>query len=326
MNVERIWYERHPLALLLFPLSLLYALVTFIRRWCYRLGLFKVHRFSAPVIVVGNISLWGTGKTPLVIWLARHLRQLGYRPGIVSRGYGGEASSWPQKVSAESSPEMVGDEAVLIAQKTGCPVFVDPERPAAVEALLAQSDCNVVISDDCLQHYAMDRDLEIVVVDGKRGFGNGFLLPAGPLRESPRRLSSVDLVISNGTWRPEIPHMDLRETAVVAMNDADQERTLEAFSGERVDAIAGIGNPQRFFRMLEQRGVEVTPHAFPDHHPYKMNDLNFGSGLPLLMTEKDGVKCRQFPIKNCWVVQVAARPSKAFVDQLNLLLDKLDNG
>lgn len=326
MNVDKLWYQRHPLTWLLLPLSLVYALVVVIRRGCYRLGLFKIHKFSAPVIVVGNITVGGTGKTPLVIWLAEHLSNQGYRPGIVLRGYGGNARNWPQQVTPDSCPEAVGDEAILIARRTACPVFADPDRSAAVKTLLSRTECNIVISDDGLQHHAMNRDIEILVVDGKRGFGNGFLMPAGPLRETMDRLSTVDLVISNGVWQPGIPHMDLEDPSVVALNDPKTVKPLTEFRGQTVDAVAGIGNPQKFFDMLSQYGLEVIPHAFPDHHPYKLQDLDFGSGLPLLMTEKDGVKCSQFPVSNCWMVCVAARPTKPFIEQLDRLVEELKHG
>ena len=326
MSIEKTWYGRHPLTFLLFPVSLLFGLIAALRRGCYQLGLCKSHKFSVPVIVVGNITVGGTGKTPLVIWLATHLRDLGYKPGIVSRGYGGKAASWPQQVTMDSDPEQVGDEAVLISVKTGCPMVVGPDRSAAVDRLLSTTDSNIVISDDGLQHYAMSRDLEIVVVDGRRGFGNGMLLPAGPLRERPGRLAKADLVISNGDWQAEYPKMEMRKPRLVALNNPSQIKSISDFSGVQVHAVAGTGHPQRFFELLEANGLHLHTHVYPDHHAYKLEELRFTPNLPVLMTEKDGVKCRQFPLDDCWVVPVEAQPDTAFVEKLDRLVEELNHG
>lgn len=320
--LEKIWYGNRFLALPLLPFSGLFALLIGLRKLLYLSGLKKVHRFEAPVIVVGNIVAGGAGKTPLVIWLCEHLVRLGYRPGIVSRGYGGRASHWPQQVRADSDPVMVGDEAVLLARRTGCPMCVAPDRSQAVEALLRHTGCDVVVSDDGLQHLAMGRNLEIAVVDGRRGLGNGFLLPAGPLREPPGRLRRTDLVISNGPRWQDVPAMQLVRPRLVPLLAQEQARPrpLETLKGRRVHAIAGIGNPQRFFELLRAHGIEVVPHVFPDHHAYRRIDLWFEPELPVLMTEKDAVKCQRFGRPNHWVVQVDAQPEKAFVEQLDRLL------
>ncbi len=324
----RLWYGNRWLALPLLPLSLLYGAVVLGRRLAYRTGLRRTARFPVPVIVVGNVTAGGTGKTPLVIWLARHLRARGWRPGIVSRGYGGRARHWPQQVRPDSDPVAVGDEAVLLARRTGCPMCVGPDRVAAVEALLEHTDCNLVLSDDGLQHLAMGRDLEIAVVDGSRGLGNGWLLPAGPLREPAGRLRRVDLVASSGAWRPEVPVLSVSGARVVSLLRGPEAgaHALEEAAGERVHAVAGIGNPDRFFDLLRRHGLEVIPHPFPDHHRFRARDLEFSPRLPVLMTEKDAVKCRRFARPDHWVVEIDVEPDETFVHNLDLLLGELEDG
>ncbi|HHH39375.1 MAG TPA: tetraacyldisaccharide 4'-kinase [Sedimenticola sp.] len=326
--LARLWYGNPWLALPLLPLSLLYGILVWTRWFAYRVGLKRVHRFPVPVVVVGNVTAGGTGKTPLVIWMAHHLRSLGFRPGIVSRGYGGKASHWPQQVRPDSDPVMVGDEAVLLARRTGCPTCVAPDRAAAVEALLEHTDCDIVLSDDGLQHLGLGRDLEIAVVDGARGLGNGFLLPAGPLREPASRLKRVDLVISNGAWRREVPVMKVTGPRLVSLRHgrAAEVHALEEAAGNRVHAVAGIGNPQRFFDLLTTHGLEVVPHPFADHHDYRREDLAFEPDLPVLMTEKDAVKCRRFARDNHWVVEIDVQPDDNFVHNLDLMLRKLKDG
>ncbi len=313
--------------MLLLPLVLLFYLLSSLRRWLYKVGLLEVKQFPVPLIVVGNITVGGTGKTPLVIWLAQHLRSLGYKPGIVCRGYGGKAHRWPQQVSADSDPATVGDEAVLLSMRTGCPLWAGPDRPAAVNALLDETDCDLVISDDGLQHYAMDRDLEILVIDGQRGFGNGYLLPAGPLREPVGRLRTVDLVISNGLWRKDIPQMQMVQPTVFSLQELDQKTdSISKFAGQQVHALAGIGHPERFFQLLEEHGLRPIRHIFPDHHDFVVSDLQFHPRLPILMTDKDGVKCKPLLHDDGWVVRIDAQPDDNFIQQLNTLLQELDHG
>ncbi len=303
------------------PFSLLFRAVVAGRRLAYRLGLRPRYRADRPVIVVGNLTVGGSGKTPLVIWLAEWLSELGWRPGIVSRGYGGRARHWPQQVRADSDPTSVGDEAVVLARRTGRPVCVGPDRTAAVAALLAHTDCDIVLSDDGLQHLALERDIEIAVVDGSYGFGNGLMLPAGPLREPRSRLGSVDLVVCSGEPVPGGFRMRLRAPRLVALHDPRRVRELDELRGRRVRAIAGIGNPERFFEMLRRHGLQVEAVAFPDHHDYRPQDLAWDDDLPLLMTEKDAVKCRRLgPRDDAWVVQVDVQPEAAFVHRLKKLL------
>jgi tetraacyldisaccharide 4'-kinase len=324
-RLDHYWDTVNGVSLLLLPFSILFAVASAMRRVLYRTGLLRVRRFPVPVIVVGNITVGGTGKTPLVIWLARYLRRLGWRPGIVSRGYGGSARHWPQQVRADSDPASVGDEAVMLATATDCPTCVGPDRPAAVEALLGYTDVDVVISDDGMQHYALGRDLEIAVIDGARRFGNGFLLPAGPLREAPRRLRRVDMVVVNGGAHPGEFSMKVHQPAIVALHGGEQ-RDPDSFAGQRVHAVAGIGNPARFFELLGRLGMRVEPHPFPDHHPFRGEDLQFGDSLPILMTEKDAVKCRRLACRYCWVVRVEAQPDAGFVHRLSTAMKDIVDG
>ena len=324
-RLEKYWDSRNGLSLLLWPLSLLFRGIVAARRLGYRLRIFPQRRFPVPVLVVGNITVGGTGKTPLVIWLAGYLRQRGLRPGLVSRGYGGKARHWPQQVRPDSDPAVVGDEAVMLSARTGCPMCVGPDRPAAVAALLEHTDANVVISDDGLQHYPLARDLEIAVIDGERRLGNGFLLPAGPLREPPGRLDQVDLVIANGRGQSGEYSMKLHQPELRPLAGGDAA-DLSSWSGRAVHAVAGIGNPQRFFDLLERFGLRVEKHPFADHHPYSVEDLQYDDRLPILMTEKDAVKCRRLPCHDCWVVQVNAQPDAAFVYRLDLALKEIIDG
>ena len=299
-GLDDIWYTRTPLAWPLLPLSALYCGVVTARRWAYRSGLIKTHCFDVPVIIVGNLTVGGTGKTPLVIWLSQFLRAQGYRPGLIARGYGGKATHWPQSVTADSDPKLVGDEPVLLVRATGCPMVVAPDRVAAARALLAEHDCNIIISDDGLQHYALGRDIEIAVVDGERRFGNAHCLPAGPLREPARRLREVDLIVANGAARDGEFAMRVQIGEAVNLLSGER-RQLHEFRSRSVRAIAGIGHPERFFAALRAAGLQFTAQAFPDHHAYRPDDVA-GADDVLLMTEKDAVKCRQVARDTFWAV------------------------
>lgn len=324
--IDHYWYGRHPLMALLLPLTWLFLAVVWLRRRAYRAGLLRVHKVSVPVIVVGNITVGGTGKTPLVAWLAGFLRQAGYTPGIVMRGYGGKARSWPQQVRPDSDPVVVGDEAVLLARHTQCPMAVGPDRVAAARALIEHSGCNLIIADDGLQHYALARDIEILVIDGVRRFGNGLCLPAGPLREQLSRLKEVDLIVTNGlAGRLEFPMKMVGATAR-RLNDRTIERPLAQFSGQTVHAVAGIANPARFFESLRKAGLRITEHAFPDHHAFRPEDVNFEDAAPVLMTEKDAVKCRRFARDYDWYVPVDAQPDPRVGERVLTLLKGKTHG
>jgi tetraacyldisaccharide 4'-kinase len=319
MNLlERTWYRATPvwpvIAAALLPLAGVFALVAALRRRAYRAGLLRTVALRAPVVVVGNLTVGGTGKTPLVLWLARTLRARGYTPGILSRGYGRRADA-PSEVSTAASAADVGDEPLLLAGTSGCPVWVGADRVAAGAGLLdAHPACDVLIADDGLQHYRLARRLEIAVVDGDRGHGNGLPLPAGPLREPVSRLGWVDAVViraANGAdralaaGRPAFT-MHLVGTRLRNLMHPDEIRDVAWLRGRRIHAVAGIGNPQRFFDRLVDHGLEVTPHPFPDHHAYRPVDLDFGDDAAVLMTEKDAVKCVDFARANWWALVVEA--------------------
>lgn len=327
--LERQWYGSARPNPLLLPLEAIYRGAVKLRKQAFAAGLRGVERLPIPVVVVGNISVGGTGKTPLTIWLAKRLRELGYRPGIVSRGYGGRTGSAVVAVDANSDPAVVGDEPVLLARRAGCPVRVARRRADAARALLTESQCDLILADDGLQHYALGRDIEIAVVDGQRGLGNRHCLPAGPLREEPERLAGVDLVVQTGRRGsltvPAWP-MELEGAFAVNLRDEGQRRRLTTFAGKRVHAVAAIGNPERFFAHLQGFEIDAVRHGFPDHHPFRAEDLEFSETLPVLMTEKDAVKCRPFAGVNHWYVPVEANLPSGFADALSKLLNVRHHG
>lgn len=313
-SLQRHWYQPGtPPPWWTLPLAALYGVATGLRRNLYRHGWLKVVRLPVPVIVVGNLTVGGAGKTPLVIALVEALRARGFEPGVVSRGYGGTARS-PSLLDANPDPAQVGDEPALIRLRTGAPVAVGANRPAAARLLLDQ-DVDVIVADDGLQHHALSRDIEICVVDGARRYGNACLLPAGPLRESLTRLQSVDFIVGNGgvAQRNEVP-MRLIVGDARAIAEPARVRALADFARSRVHAVAGIGHPGRFFDALRACGIEVSEHPYPDHHRFTRADLDFNDGLPILMTEKDAIKCRAFATADCWSVPVSAELPASFFD------------
>jgi len=324
VTLESIWYRRHPVGLLLLPLSWVFSLVVLIRRFCYRNGILKQHTLATPVIIVGNITVGGTGKTPLVIWLIAFLKKQGYQPGIISRGYGGHASHWPQQVRPDSDPYMVGDEPVLLAQRCDCPIAVGPNRVETAQALLEHNQCDIIVSDDGMQHYALARDIELVVIDGIRRFGNNRCLPSGPLREPVSRLHEADFLVVNGLANRGEYAMELTGTRLINMLDNRQTRELSDWKGQRVHAVAGIGNPKRFFTALSRAGLDLDSHAFPDHYAYSQTDLDFASDNPVIMTEKDMVKCLRFASRDCWYLPVEAQIDERLETPLLRKLDALN--
>ena len=319
--LEQHWYRISALHLFLLPVSVVFRLLSGLRRILYRRSVLKSERLPVPVIVIGNINVGGSGKTPLTLWLAQQLLENGWHPGIISRGYGGTSSS-AQAVYSTSSPNDVGDEAVLMAQRKLCPVWIGHDRPAVARALLsACPECDVILSDDGLQHYRLQRDVEIVVVDGIRRFGNGWLLPAGPLREPVSRLKQVDaIVINGGIAGPNEFAMLLQGATFYNLLNPGVTAQTSDFLGQNLLAIAGIGHPERFFTHLKDLGLKIQAHPFPDHHYFTSKDLGFADADAVLMTEKDAVKCTGFATEKCWVLRVDAQASPALIQ---LILKKV---
>jgi tetraacyldisaccharide 4'-kinase len=320
---QAIWYRnRRTLAWpTLLALSALFGLIVRIRRSAFRLGLAKKTRVSRPVVVIGNLSVGGTGKTPLVIWLAQELAARGIRVGVITRGFGGRATDWPHVVTERSDPALVGDEPVLIASRTQAIVVAGPDRVADAKRAI-ELGAQFLLSDDGLQHYHLERDLELVVLDAQRGVGNGRLLPAGPLREPLSRLGGANLLVltDKSVFRSEnasipvgeVPSIRVDLEAREAVNLVDGERrSLETFRSTPVHAVAAIGNPESFFAMLESAGLAVDKRALPDHAALTAADLTFPDEGPVLMTEKDAVKCHPFAVKRQWAVPLAVNVSPA---------------
>ncbi len=314
-RLDHYWYSQNALAWVLLPLSWVFCAIATMRRFGYINGWLRSEAVAVPLVVVGNLTVGGTGKTPLIIALCQYLTRKGFRPGIVSRGYGA-AISGVHAVSKDDKSATCGDEPLLIKQRTGRPVVIGRDRVAAAKKLLADNDCDVILSDDGMQHYRLRRTVEIAVIDTDRQFGNGFCLPAGPLRETKARLNAVDMIVHHGgdtaDYRFSLEFDD-------AVNVATGERkSIDAFDAQTVHAVAGIGHPQRFFNQLGGQGLKVREHAFPDHHRFSVDEIDFDDGLPVLMTEKDAVKCAglltgtgsQRVLQRCWAVPVNANLSE----------------
>jgi tetraacyldisaccharide 4'-kinase len=330
--LQNAWYSDARWIYILKPLSYVFQLLASWRRARLQKSSAENWRSPVPVIVVGNISIGGTGKSPLVMWLAENLREGGFRPGIISRGYGGRSSTYPMNVTSTSEPIEVGEEPVMIARRTGCPVVVDPDRTEAAKYLLDNHQCDLLLSDDGLQHYALRRDLEIAVVDASRDLGNGLCFPAGPLREPPARLSEVDFVVINGSRAessPDYPNqicMDLVPAAWINLH-SQQEIPVDAWSKTRqVHGVAGIGNPNRFFDLLRGLGFDVIEHAFEDHRTYIESDLVFADQIPVIMTEKDAIKCRllnrELMHQDYWYLKVDVEVEQGFYQSLVARLEE----
>jgi len=287
----------------LLPLSWLFCAISYLRRKSYSLNIKKSYAANVPLVVVGNIVAGGSGKTPLLIALCEYIKEQGFKPGVVSRGYGGAVSGVKQVENTDAA-ELVGDEPLMICLRTESPVVIGADRVAAVNYLLKNNQCDIVLSDDGLQHYRMRRNLEIAVVDAERGLGNGFCLPAGPLRERASRLTEVDLLVYNGLSEASCSYT-LEGAEAYALN-SDDSVALSSFSGKTVHVVAGIGNPSRFFSQMRSSNINVVEHAFSDHHIYRQADFSKWQNDLILMTEKDAVKCQGFQLSNAWVVPVNA--------------------
>lgn len=321
------WYSEKTALLwkLLIPFEVVYRGIIASRRAAYRLGILKSHGMPVPVIIVGNISVGGVGKTPLTAAIADFLQKNNIRPGIISRGYKGKAKTWPQVVDEKSDPFFVGDEPVLLAKKTGCPVVVSPNRVQAGKKLLEKWDVDVLIADDGLQHYALQRDIEIVVIDAERGFGNGHCLPYGPLRESKNRIKNVDFVVRNEGTSTKVAHLKCRENfsmkfhvgEVFNLHNPSQKKSLSEFPNKLIYAFAGIGNPKHFFEKLRENDLTIIECAFPDHHRFQARDFsNLPPHAEIIMTEKDAVKCGFLKDFMVWVLPIQAELSREFFKSL----------
>lgn len=313
-SLTQLWYAPRwyhwLLIVLLLPLTAVFALVAATRRLAFRIGLKKSSKINAPVIIVGNISVGGNGKTPLVVYLAQLLGSQGYKPGVLTRGYGAKSNNYPLVVTAQSQVAAVGDEPMLMIQHVACPLVVDPIRARGAQYLLDQFHCDVIICDDGLQHYALKRDIEIVVMDGKRRLGNQLLLPAGPLRERAWRLHSADFIVINGQTKSSDEFaMQLLAGDLINVKNPQLKCKVSDLSGP-VSALAGIGHPQRFFDLLATYAIDLKATlSFVDHHQFTLNDL---PAETLIMTEKDAVKCREFAHQDCWYLPVQAQLAESF--------------
>lgn len=319
------WYKGHPALALLRPLESLYRRVVDGKRARFLAGQGDIYKAPVPVIVVGNITVGGTGKTPLILWMIDYCRRRGLRVGVVSRGYGATPPSLPWRVAAGQSAAQAGDEPLLIVNRTGVPLMIDPDRSRAVRALLAQEPLDLILSDDGLQHYRLARDLELVLIDAARGLGNRRCLPAGPLREPVERLQSVDALLYNGAADDcdDGYAFQLQPSALVNLLSGERHPVDHFPEGQALHAVAGIGNPQRFFRTLEGLHWRPVPHAFADHAVFSAEALAFTPALPIVMTEKDAVKCASFAAPDWWYLAVEAVPSAAFVSWFDSQLNRL---
>ena len=322
-TVLSAWQRRGVLAWMLAPLAAIFCAFVYLRRLMYRQRFFCAYHPGVPVVVVGNITVGGSGKTPLTIWLARHLQARGWHPVVITRGYGRKGRG-TLRADADSDPHLAGDEPVLIAATAGCPVVVDAKRARAARVAVAECGADIVLTDDGLQHYALARDIEIAVSDGARGLGNGWCLPAGPLREPAQRLKSVEFRLVQAPHAPAPAfHFYLRPSAFVGVDGRGEELPLTAFRGQRAHAVAGIGHPPRFFATLQALGIECHPHAFADHHVFNASDMAFDDAMPIVMTAKDAVKCRAFARPHWWYLRTEVVVDPCFIAAFDARLAQL---
>jgi len=310
-KLQEGWLEPNLLSYILLPLTYLYRLAMWLRHFFYKFNIFHVYRSPVPVVIVGNISVGGTGKTPLTMKVVEMVKEMGFKPGVISRGYGGQNLEWPQLVNPDSNPYYFGDEPVLIANSTQCPVVVGPKRGDDIELLLKHHDCDLIIADDGLQHYALDRDVEIAVYDEQRRHLNKFCLPSGPLREPVSRLKTVDFVMSHVApsyekFDDKIQLMFRLSVAGISPLIKKNNKTLNVEETPKIHAVAGIGHPVRFFKQLTALGFDVIEHPFSDHHKYEASDFSSMTDYPVVMTEKDAIKCTSFAQDHWFSLAVTA--------------------
>ncbi len=334
-KLQQGWRRAHFLNYVLLPIAWCYGLLMKLRQGCYQMGICQSTVLSVPVIVVGNISVGGSGKSPLVMLLVNHLKAKGFKPGVICRGYAGKSAFWPRQVNHTTSAKLVGDEPQLIFEQCDVAVVAGPDRVQNGYYLIDKLNCNILISDDGYQHFALKRTVDIVVIDAQYGFGNGWCLPAGPLREPKSALRRADIVVLNGEstdqstakWLGNIPCYSVTMKLQDARNLMDnRRRKLSEFLRHPVHAVAGIGNPERFFLQLEQAGIDIIRHVFPDHHDFGKDDLSFADNNDILMTEKDGIKCRALALqtetwaKKIWVISAHLCVDETLCQRLQELL------
>jgi len=315
------WKKKAVIYYSLRPISWLFKIIIKIRCYLYRLRWFRSYQAIVPVIVVGNLTVGGTGKTPLVIALANYLIAHGQRPGIVSRGYGSQIKYYPHQVQTQDSSVQVGDEPCLLFKQLNCPIVIDPNRARATAWLLSQHDCDIIISDDGLQHRALMRDIEIVVIDGVEKFGNQALLPAGPMREPIANLSNADLiVVKNGQGRVQGYKMVLQPTELYQIHDHQIKKPLTDLKDRTVHLVTGIGEPNQLITSIAPFCKELIPHVFADHHLFNIKDFTDLTDAFIVMTEKDAIKCQALPLSNIWVIKANIQLPKSFFTSLMHLL------
>ena len=324
--VDRVWYSKNTLSLLLLPISWIYIIIVKIRSVLYRVGIIPISKINVPIIVVGNITAGGTGKTPLVIWLANYFKNKGFLPGIISRGYGGKYLSNIEFVHSNSDPLLVGDEPLIIAKKCNCPVAVAKKRVRAAKELVSKYNCNIIISDDGMQHYSLGRDIEIAVIDGQRRLGNGYCLPAGPLREPKNKLLNIDLIVSKYTSQISEYTMEYIYQDLISLAKPAKTISLSELRDMKVHVITGIDNPENFFSYLQTHKLELIIHQFPDHHIYEEHEVVFNDDLPIIMTEKDAVKCARYSNNNHWYIPIVAKLPNSFNNVLDTYTEKMFSG
>lgn len=320
--LDHYWYDINTVAIFLWPVSLLFRTLVWFRRKAYALGVFESFKVAKPLIVIGNLSVGGTGKTPLIIELNKLLTDMDLKVGVISRGYGG-TGPWPHQLTDQSSAAVSGDEPVQLFQRTKLPIVVGPNRVDDAKLLCKENNVDIILADDGLQHYRMQRDLELIVVDQQRQFGNGFCLPAGPLREPLSRLNEKSWCVFNGG--DQYYSFQIKPSNTVQLNTKRTVK-LQYFENKTVHAVAGIGNPQRFFNMLKDNGINVIEHAFQDHHNFTVDDLNFNDDLAVLMTEKDSVKCQNIDNERLWYVAIDITLSDNFITDFKKEVGRLTHG
>ncbi len=318
----KVWYGQQQPNVMLRSLSWLFKRLSGTRRWLYQSKILRSHQVKVPVIIVGNITAGGGGKTPMVIWLVNHLKSKGLRPGIISRGHGGKRKVEPMFVTPQANPVATGDEPLLMAQSTQVPVMVGKDRVKAAKQLIAQYNVNVIISDDGMQHYALKRDAEIIMIDAQWQTGNNRFIPAGPLREPLDRMKAADLIVYKGQMNDHL-HYVMTVESIYKLNNPSIQRELSGLRNQKIHAMAGIANPDSFFKLLSKLGLAVIKHPLPDHHQYNESDFNHVGEDLILMTEKDAVKCAQFTDKDIWVVKVSASPTAETVKCIDSLIDEV---